>query len=135
MQILVNDQHTFLFIMASSQQEDIYKKIGFNLFYCCNRIILALVLQLICETIFFSYLYYPLPLLVADLALFERIIVSDEGCQLGSKVPHVCYRVSSCWTLDTVKFWVNVAIEPSALTDGDIPYCTELSCSQVVFLS
>ena len=37
--------------------------------------------------------------------------------------------------LDTVKFWVNVAIEPSALTDGDIPYCTELSCSQVVFLS
>ena len=37
--------------------------------------------------------------------------------------------------LDTVKFWVNVAIKPSALTDGDILYCIELSCSQVVFLS
>lgn len=25
--------------------------------------------------------------------------------------------------LDTVKFWVSVAIEPSVLTDGDILYC------------
>ena len=74
------------------------KKNWLNFSYCCCQIILVSVLRSISGTIFFLYLHNPLALLFADLALFERIIVSCESCQSGSQVAHVCYRVSSCLT-------------------------------------
>ena len=99
--------------------------------YCCSQIILVLVLQLICKTVFFSYLHYSLALLVADLALSERTIASGDGWQSGSKGPP--HLLQGFLMLETVKFQVDVATEPLVLTDVDILYCIELSCSWVVF--
>lgn len=62
--------------MASGRREGKWKQIWSDFSCCCNQIS---VLQSICETVFFSYLHYPLAPLVADLALLERIIVSDEA--------------------------------------------------------
>ena len=117
------------------------KKKCFNFFYCCNRIILALVLQLICETVFFSYLYYPLALLVADLALFERIIASGEGWQSGSEFPHMCYGfpcvghskvLCQCclWTSGTYWWWYSL-LHWTFMQSGSVSQLSvvDLSCT------
>ena len=79
--------------------------------YCCSQIILVLVLQLICKTVFFSYLHYSLALLVADLALSERTIASGDGWQSGSKGPP--HLLQGFLMLETVTLSV-VAIIPPA---------------------
>ena len=82
--------------MASCWREGKWEKKLVQLFILLLSNNLVAVLRSISETIFFLYLHNPLALLFADLALFERIIVSCESCQSRSQVAHVCYRVSSC---------------------------------------
>ena len=129
--IWVNNQCTFFFKSWLPVSEKWREKKLSYFSYCCSQIILVLVLQLICKTVFFSYLHYSLALLVADLALSERIIASGDGWQSGSKGPP--HLLQGFLMLDTVKFQVDVATEPLVLTDVDILYCIELSCSWVVF--
>ena len=57
MYICVNDQHAFLFIVAFSQQEGKWK-VWSDFSYCCSQIILVLMLQSICGTVFFSCLHH-----------------------------------------------------------------------------